>query len=57
MCAPRNLDAGRVGQRRHFDLTPKYQRWVTDRNFTQQVVALALEERMLADLHNHIEIA
>jgi len=41
----------------HFDLTAQRCDCVTDRNFTREVIAIAMEKFVLADVNDDVEIA
>ena len=55
--ALRDLDGGRLPQGGHFDFSPERQRWVGDRQIAQQVVTVAVEERVVMDVNDHVQVA
>ncbi|ELA00912.1 NAD-specific glutamate dehydrogenase [Cupriavidus sp. HMR-1] len=53
----RHRETGPAAQRRHFDIAAQRRRGERDRHLAVQVVAVALEHRVLLDMHLDVEIA
>ena len=52
-----NLDLGNRVERRDFDFATERRRRKTDRHFTVQVVAFALEDRVRLQVNLHVQVA
>ncbi len=53
----RNLDLGMAVQRRNLDFATHRRGGKADRHFAVKIVVLALEYRMLPQIHDHIKVA